>query len=348
MRGETRARVGGARGDEARAAGNRHLPTKPPFSIVTVVVRPPLRALPASADRPRPSKSCLKASLKYAARAPCARTPVFPPHPLRQRAGRAVHSRAKPVRVVGLAASSSAPSGGGIERGGSTLEDPSLDDLILIYSTVHSTEAGADPFRDAAIMHLKAPFEAYLARHPERVKALEDHPRIESDPEDACVAFDVLVVPADPARNIAAVVNRWETQILRHEYEHYKVLPGHVLPLSHFNEQKKAILLALLKLEIRYLRGSEITWVGGRLPTSGPYCLPDTADPSLHFACWCSLSYDQRVIIQALILLMDALAAGPAAEEVSSSDAAEGGSGSGRGSPPNPPPRGATRAREPP
>ena len=149
------------------------------------------------------------------------------------------------------------------------LEDLSLLDLILIYRTVHSTEAGADPFRDAAIMSLKDPFEAYLARHPERVKALEDQPRIASDPEDACVAFDVLVVPADPARNIAAVVDRWETQILRHEYAHYTILPDEVLPLSHFNERKKAILLVLLKFEIRYLRGSEITWVGGPWSTSG-------------------------------------------------------------------------------
>jgi hypothetical protein len=190
-----------------------------------------------------------------------------------------VHSRAKPVRVVGLAASSSAPYGGGIERGGSTLEDPSLDDLILIYCTVHSTEDGADPFRDAAIMHLKAPFEAYLARHPERVKALEDQPRIESDPEDASVEFDVLVVPADPVRNIAAVMERWKTQFLLNDLAHYKVLPGQVLPLSHFSVRKKPILLVLLKLEIRYLRGSEITWVGGRLPTSGPYCLAETTDP---------------------------------------------------------------------
>ena len=193
-----------------------------------------------------------------------------------------LHSRAKPVRVVGPAASSSAPSGGGIERGGSTLEDPSLEDLILIYRTVRSTEAGADPFRDAAIMHLKAPFEAYLARHPERVKALTVQPRIQSDPEEASVAFDVLVVQADPARNIAAVVDSWETQILPHEYDPYKVFLGHVLPLSHFTERKKAPLLALLKLEIRYMRGSEITWVGGPWPTSGPYCLPDTPDPSLH------------------------------------------------------------------
>ena len=298
-----RARGGAARGDQARAAGDSlpPSPTDSRFRIVRVVGRPPLRALPASADRLRPSKSCLKASLKYAASVPCARTPVFPPHPLRQRAGRAVlHSRAKPVRVVGPTASSSAPSGGGIERGGPTLEDPSLlgilslEDLILIYRTAHSTEAGADPFRDAAIMHLKDPFEAYLARHPERVKALEDQPRIVSDPEEASVAFDVIVVPADPAQNIEAVVKRWQTQFLYHELAQYKILPGQILPLPHFNERKKDILLVLLAFEIRYLRGSEITWVSdsgpGQGPTSGPYCLPDTPDPSLHAACWCSLS----------------------------------------------------------
>ena len=240
--------------------------------IATVVGR--LRALPASADRPRPSKSCLKASLKYAASVPCAaaRTPIFPQHPFRQLAGRAVlHSRAKLVRVVGPTASS---SGGGIESGGPILEDPSLSDLILIYGTVHLTEAGADPFRDAAIMHLKKPLETYLGRNPERVKALEDQPRIVSHPEEASVEFDVLVVPADQARNIAAVMERWKTQFLFHDLAHYRVLPGQVLPLSHFNEQKKAILLALLKLEIRYLRGSEIMWVSDRgpdqAPTSGP------------------------------------------------------------------------------
>ena len=211
-----------------------------------------------------------------------------------------LHSRAKPLRVVGPTASSSAPSGGGIERGRPTLEDPSLlgilslEDLILIYRTAHSTEAGADPFRDAAIMHLKDPFEAYLARHPERVKALEDQPRIVSDPEEASVAFDVIVVPADPAQNIEAVVKRWQTQFLYHELAQYKILPGQILPLPHFNERKKDILLVLLAFEIRYLRGSEITWVSdsgpGQGPTSGPYCLPDTPDPSLHAACWCSLS----------------------------------------------------------
>ena len=143
--------------------------------------------------------------------------------------------------------------------------DPSLEDLILIYRTAHSTEAGADPFRDAAIMHLKDPFEAYLARHPERVKALEDQPRIVSDPEEASVAFDVIVVPADPAQNIEAVVKRWQTKFLLHEVPHYKIIAGQVLPLSpdNFNERKKVILLVLLSFEIRYLRGSKITWVGG-------------------------------------------------------------------------------------
>jgi len=101
-------------------------------------------------------------------------------------------------------------------------------------------------------------------------------PRIVSDPEEDSVEFDLLVVPADPTRNIKEVSKRLKTQILYHEVQHYRVLAEHFKHLPSavgFNEEEKMALVLLLEFEIRYRRGCDICWVGESLfsePASGP------------------------------------------------------------------------------
>ena len=270
----------------------------PPF---TVVVDGPriLRPLPASADRPRPRKSCLRVrstvgfSLNFASSVHCTQTPVSPHLPRRRQAnGRAVLARAKPMRFA--AAALPAPSGGSVGVEGPDPSPLSIEDLMSIYRIVYATQPGADPFENGEIKHLKKSLEGYLSRQPERHKALHKLPRIVSEPEDASVDFDVLIVPADADRNVDEVKFRWKTQMLLHEVPHYKVLAARFKNLpraSEFIGTAKPALLALLAYEIRYLRGSDIVWVGESIPmpsqglaaVSGPcyYCLVLSTGDSL-------------------------------------------------------------------
>lgn len=140
----------------------------------------------------------------------------------------------------------------------------SIEDLTSIYKIVYESEAGKDPFQNPKIQHLKQPLEAYFCRQPERHQALSMQPRIVSEPEEASADFDLLIVPADSARNVEEVKLRCKTQMLRHEVPHYRVLAARFKDLpSDYDASAKAALLALLAYEIRFLRGSDITWVGG-------------------------------------------------------------------------------------
>jgi len=156
-----------------------------------------------------------------------------------------------------------------------------IEDLTSIYQIVCAAEAGAaeagtDPFENPKIQHLRKPLQEYLSRQPDRHKALSMQPRIVSDPEEDSVEFDLLVVPADPTRNIKEVSKRLKTQILYHEVQHYRVLAEHFKHLPSavgFNEEEKMALVLLLEFEIRYRRGCDICWVGESLfsePASGP------------------------------------------------------------------------------
>ena len=80
--------------------------------------------------------------------------------------------------------------------------------------------------------------------------------------------------------------------MLLHEVPHYKVLAARFKNLpraSEFIGTAKPALLALLAYEIRYLRGSDIVWVGESIPmpsqgaASGPcyYCLVLSTGDSL-------------------------------------------------------------------
>ena len=84
----------------------------------------------------------------------------------------------------------------------------SIEDLTSIYQIVYAAEAGTDPFENPKIQHLRKPLQEYLSRQPDRHKALSMQPRIVSDPEEDSVEFDLLVVPADPTRNIKEVSKR--------------------------------------------------------------------------------------------------------------------------------------------
>ena len=144
----------------------------------------------------------------------------------------------------------------------------SIEDLTSIYQVVHRTEAGEDPFEDDQIQHLRGPLEEYLSLQPERHEALLEQPRIESDPEDASIEFDLLVVPAEPDRKIGEVKKRLKTQILFSEVPHYRFLALEFNDLSSMGElgDTKSGLLKLLEYEICYLRGSNIVWTGCRMP----------------------------------------------------------------------------------
>ena len=144
----------------------------------------------------------------------------------------------------------------------------SIEDLTSIYQVVHRTEAGEDPFEDDQIQHLRGPLEEYLSLQPERHEALLEQPRIESDPEDASIEFDLLVVPAEPDRKIEEIKIRLKTQILFSEVPHYRFLALEFNDLSSMGElgDTKLGLLKLLEYEIRYLRGSNIVWTGCRMP----------------------------------------------------------------------------------
>ena len=148
----------------------------------------------------------------------------------------------------------------------------SIEDLTSIYQVVHRTEAGADPFDAFEIRHLREALEEYLSLQPERHEALLEQPRIESDPEDASIEFDLLVVPAEPDRKIEEIKIRLKTQILFSEVPHYRFLALEFKNLSSMGELEdddgdtKLGLLKLLEYEVRYLRGSNIVWVGNRMP----------------------------------------------------------------------------------
>ena len=102
-----------ALGDPARASAAGDSPPPP----LAVVVSGPsmLRPLLASADRPRPGKSCLRTrrlvgvSLNFASSLHCTQTPVSPLPRRRQAAGRAVLSRAKPDSCIPATFSASVP-----------------------------------------------------------------------------------------------------------------------------------------------------------------------------------------------------------------------------------------------
>ena len=175
-----------------------------------------------------------------------------------------LRSRAKPIRFA--AAGTPTPSGGSVGVGGPA--PLSIEDLTSIYQVVHRTEAGEDPFEDDQIQHLRGPLEEYLSLQPERHEALLEQPRIVSDPEDASIEFDLLVVPAEPDRKIGEVKIRLKTQILFSEVPHYRFLALEFNDLSSMGElgDTKLGLLKLLEYEIRYLRGSNIVWTGCRMP----------------------------------------------------------------------------------
>ena len=279
-----------------RALGERPAPAMaagdippPPFNVVVdgPRLRLPVRPLPASADRPRPRKSCLRVrstvgfSLNFASSVHCTQTLVSPQLPRRrQAAGRAVLARAKPMRFA--AAALPAPSGGSVGVEGPDPSPLSIEDLMLIYRIVHATEPGADPFENGEIRHLKKRLEEYLCLQPERHLALTKQPRIVSDPEEDSVEFDMLVVPADSTRNVDEVRLRWKTQILFHETPSYRALAQKLkkLPSANgFTDETKKALTLLLEYEIRYIRGCAIRWAGASIvddllqeqnATSGP------------------------------------------------------------------------------
>jgi hypothetical protein len=139
---------------------------------------------------------------------------------------------------------------------------------MLIYRIVHATEPGADPFENGEMQHLKKRLEEYLRRQPERHEALTQQPRIVSEPEEASVDFDMIVVSADPARNVDEVKLRWKTQILFHEVPHYRMLANKLRNLpsaNEFTDELKRALTLLLQYEIRYIRGCDIRWVGSSI-----------------------------------------------------------------------------------
>ena len=179
-----------------------------------------------------------------------------------------LRSRAEPIRFA--AAGTPTPSGGSVGVGGPA--PLSIEDLTSIYQVVHRTEAGADPFDAVEIRHLREALEEYLSLQPERHEALLEQPRIVSDPEDASIEFDLLVVPAEPDRKIGEVKIRLKTQILFSEVPHYRFLALEFKNLSSMGELEdddgdtKLGLLKLLEYEVRYLRGSNIVWVGNRMP----------------------------------------------------------------------------------
>lgn len=148
----------------------------------------------------------------------------------------------------------------------------SIDNLMAIYRIVHATEAGVDPFENRAIQHLKNPLEEYLSRQPERHQDLSKQPRIVSDPAEASEEFELSLIPAyATGNNEEERPKLLKTKIFASEVPHYRMLAHQFKKLSSMgklDEQKRTALLKLVEYEVRYLRGSDILWVGGA--ASGP------------------------------------------------------------------------------